>query len=66
MFQPLEVPLTLKTERVISIALPDEVWRAFTQAQPEPVQWLKARILESIDATRHGSAPSGPPSVGRA
>jgi hypothetical protein len=56
----------MNTERVISIALPDEVWRAFTQAQPEPVQWLKARIQESIDSTRSGSAPSGPSSVGRA
>jgi hypothetical protein len=58
--------MTLNTERVISIALPDEVWRAFTQAQPEPVQWLKARIQESIDSTRAGSTPSGQPPVGRA
>ena len=57
--------MTMKTERVISIALPDEVWRAFTQAQPEPVQWLKARIQESIDSTRSGSAAGQPP-IGRA
>ncbi len=55
--------MTLPTERVISIALPDEVWRAFTQAQPEPVTWLKARIQESIDAARSG-APAPP--IGRA
>jgi hypothetical protein len=58
--------MTMKTERVISIALPDEVWRAFTQAQPEPVQWLKARIQESIDSTRSGSAAAGQPPIGRA
>ena len=61
--------MTLNTERVISIALPDEVWRAFTQAQPEPVLWLKARIQESIDSARNGSptappSPSAAPSIG--
>jgi hypothetical protein len=58
--------MTMKTERVISIALPDEVWRAFTQAQPEPVQWLKARIQESIDSTSSGSAAPGQRPIGRA
>jgi hypothetical protein len=58
--------MTMNTERVISIALPDEVWRAFTQAQPEPVQWLKERIQESIDSTRPGATPAGASTVGRA
>jgi hypothetical protein len=58
--------MTENTERVISIALPDEVWRAFTQAQPEPVQWLKARIQESIDSTRSGATPPASPTIGRA
>jgi len=57
--------MTLSTERVISIALPDEVWRAFTQTHPEPVQWLKARIQESIDSARTGT-PTGSQPVGRA
>jgi hypothetical protein len=48
--------MSFKTERVISIALPDEVWRAFTQAHPEPVSWLKARIQESIQT----AAPAAP------
>lgn len=51
-------------ERVISIALSDDVWRAFTQAQPEPVSWLKSRILESIEASRNSDAPAQP--IGRA
>jgi len=51
-------------DRVISIALTDEIWRAFTQVQPEPVSWLKSRILESIEAARETGAPAPP--IGRA
>ena len=51
-------------DRVISIALTDEVWRAFTQVQPEPVSWLKSRILESIEAAREAGSPTQP--IGRA
>lgn len=51
-------------DRVISIALPDDVWRAFTQVQPEPVSWLKSRILESIEAARETGSPTQP--IGRA
>lgn len=51
-------------ERVISIALTDEVWRAFTQVQPEPVSWLKSRILESIESARSGADAAQP--AGRA
>ena len=57
--------MTISNERVISIALPDEVWRAFTEAQPEPVLWLKARIQESIDSARSGNSTGARP-VGRA
>jgi hypothetical protein len=52
-------------DRVISIALSDDVWRAFTQAHPEPVSWLKSRILESIEASRQSTPESAPP-IGRA
>lgn len=57
--------MTPVPDRVISIALSDEDWRAFTQVQPEPVQWLKARIHESIESARTGT-PAGAPSIGRA
>ena len=57
--------MTLNNERVISIALSDDVWRAFTQAHPEPVLWLKARIQESIDSART-SPPAPPQRLGRA
>jgi hypothetical protein len=57
--------MTLNTDRVISITLPDEVWRAFTQANPEPVMWLKARIQESIESARTAATPPTNP-IGRA
>jgi hypothetical protein len=53
-------------DRVISIALSDDVWRAFTQAQPEPVSWLKSRILESIEASRGVAGDTPAPPIGRA
>lgn len=53
--------MTLNTDRVISIALTDEDWRAFTQAHPEPVMWLKARIHETIESSRPAVAGANPP-----
>lgn len=52
-------------DRVISIALSNDEWRAFMQAHPEPVEWLKARIHESIEMSRSGAAPGTQP-IGRA
>ncbi len=48
-------------DRVISIALDHDVWRAFTELQPEPVSWLRTRILESIEQARGtgGDSASG-------
>ncbi len=56
--------MTPNTDRVISIALTDEDWRAFTQVQPEPVLWLKARIHETIESSRSASPTAAP--LGRA
>jgi hypothetical protein len=33
-------------DRVISITLTEAEWRAFVAAQPQPVTWLRERILE--------------------
>ncbi len=55
--------MTLNIDRVISIALSDEDWRAFTQVQPEPVSWLKARIHETIESSRGASAETSGPSL---
>ncbi len=57
--------MTLNTDRVISIALSDEDWRAFTQVQPEPVLWLKSKIRESIESSQVRPAAQNPP-LGRA
>lgn len=52
-------------DRVISIALSNDEWRAFVQAHPQPVEWLKARIQESIETARTGGAAGTQP-IGRA
>ena len=57
--------MTPTTDRVISIALSDEDWRAFTQVQPEPVLWLKDRIRESIASSRSGATPVAHPPLAR-
>ena len=33
-------------DRVISITLTEAEWRAFVAVQPQPVTWLRERILE--------------------
>lgn len=57
--------MTPNTDRVISIALSDEDWRAFMQVQPEPVLWLKARIHETIETARGGASASSNPALVR-
>lgn len=45
-------------EHVISIVLSDPEWRAFVRLQPQPVEWLRSRILEEVA----GSGPVSPSS----
>lgn len=35
-------------DRVISVSLSDEDWRAFLAKQPEPVQWLREQIARTL------------------
>jgi len=35
-------------ERVISISLTESEWREFVARQPEPVEWLRARIRDEV------------------
>ena len=35
-------------DRVISISLTEAEWQAFVAAQPQPVSWLRERILEVV------------------
>ncbi len=37
-----------REHHVISIELSAEDWRAFLASQPQPVDWLRQRIQESI------------------
>ncbi|MGE0040025.1 MAG: hypothetical protein AB7H88_00125 [Vicinamibacterales bacterium] len=46
-------------EHVISVVLSDEDWKAFIEAQPQPVEWLRQRIRESI-SSRQPAARPGP------
>jgi hypothetical protein len=41
-------------ERVISISLTESEWQAFTARHPQPVNWLRDRILTELQA---GPAP---------
>ena len=43
--------MTTSREHVISIVLSDEDWQAFVRVQPEPVEWLRERIRESLSGS---------------
>jgi hypothetical protein len=45
-------------EHVISVVLTNEDWKAFVQLQPEPVNWLRERIRETIAASRPEAQPA--------
>jgi hypothetical protein len=44
-------------ERVISISISEADWKALRTIQPEPVDWLKGKIRETIEQARQESAP---------
>ena len=46
------VRLTSSVDRVISVPLSEADWKAFIAATPQPVDWLRARILEVIQANQ--------------
>jgi hypothetical protein len=37
-------------DRVISISLTEAEWQAFIALQPKPVDWIRARILDELQA----------------
>ena len=39
---------TQTREHVISIVLSDPEWQAFIRLQPQPVEWIRNRILEAL------------------
>ena len=47
-------------EHVISVVLTHEDWQEFVKLQPQPVNWLREKIMETIEAARleHGDHPT--------
>ena len=39
-------------DHVISVVLNHEEWKEFLKLQPQPVDWLRERIQETISASR--------------
>ena len=42
--------MSIERDRVISITLSEEEWRAFVARQPQPVVWLRERIRDEVKA----------------
>ena len=42
--------MSAERDRVISISLTEAEWQAFVARQPRPVDWLRARIRDEIEA----------------
>ena len=49
--------MTSDRDRVISISLTEAEWRAFVARQPKPVDWLRARILDEVEARAGEATP---------
>jgi hypothetical protein len=48
-------------DHVISVVLNHEEWKEFLKLQPQPVNWLRERIQETIAASRtQGNVSSTP------
>jgi hypothetical protein len=52
-----------RVTRSITVVLSEEEWRAFLDAEPQPVSWLKERILERV---RTGASAERAPGIGTA
>jgi hypothetical protein len=48
-------------EHVISVVLNHDDWKEFVKLQPQPVNWLRDRIQEMIDAASRASSGIGEP-----
>jgi hypothetical protein len=44
-------------ERVISIVLSEQEWQAFVQSHPQPVEWIRAQILQESAASPNKVTP---------
>ena len=48
--------MNIERDRVISISLTEAEWQAFVARRPKPVDWLRARILDEVEAARRDNA----------
>ena len=49
--------MEIARERVISISLDESEWQAFVRLHPQPVNWIRERIQESIAVEAPIAAP---------
>jgi hypothetical protein len=48
----------MSPERVITIAISEADWKVLRSIQPEPVDWLKAKIRETVEQARRTATPA--------
>lgn len=48
--------MDVNREHVISIELSAEDWKTFLELEPQPVEWLRERIHESIARARESAS----------
>jgi hypothetical protein len=51
--------MNMDRERVISISLSESEWQAFTARHPQPVNWLRDRILTELQGGKSAELPEG-------
>lgn len=50
----------MSPERVISISISEADWKALRTIQPQPVDWLKGKIRETVEQAREAAQPEPP------
>jgi hypothetical protein len=48
----------MSPERVISIAITEADWKTLRSIQPEPIDWLKDTIRQTVEQARQNGAAS--------
>jgi hypothetical protein len=49
----------MSPERVISISISEADWKVLRTIQPEPIDWLKGKIRETVDQARQAEHRDG-------
>jgi hypothetical protein len=57
------VAMNSDRDRVISVSLSESEWQAFTARHPEPVNWLRDRILSELQDGRTAERREGKPNA---